>query len=87
MIGFVGKNVKPSGAWRFLALNEPMQADDLTRETNPWSGSDYVDHDDFKRMNWATVKSQMPAWIGKTLEDFYNFGDGIDSREVIRKIP
>ena len=87
MISFdsYAKNVTPKGTYRFLEPDEPLKADDLARDLYPWSGSDYVDHDDFKRMNWAPVKQVMPAWVGHTLKEFGSFSGGRYRMEVIRK--
>lgn len=84
---FIGENVIPRGTWRFLEDDEVILEDDLIRETNPWSGSDYVDLDDFKRASWVTVQSRFAAWINSTPQNYYDFGSYTAPRiEIIRKV-
>jgi hypothetical protein len=89
MIQFQGKNKQPiiGKSYRFLSENDTILATDLYRETYWWNGSDYIDHDIFKRMNWAVAESQIPGWIGMTLKDFLSavYEDGY-APEIIREL-
>lgn len=92
MIGVTYKNIELEfGAlYRVVGDHETLLKDDLVRYTYYWNGSDYVDHDTFKRMNWGYAKDIIPGWIGKSLKDYENFvyegeESGPHPFEVIRK--
>lgn len=87
------KNVKPKKglnvAYVFLREDEILKADDLVRSTQyPNTYSDDINYEYLAAMNWEYVKDKLPGWIGKTLEDYKNFGNPKCSAgvEVMRMI-
>jgi len=87
------KNVKPKKglnvAYVFLREDEILKADDLVRSTQyPNTYSDDINYEYLNAMNWEYVKDKLPGWIGRTVEDYKNFGNirrGVDV-EVMRMI-
>lgn len=63
-----------------MSEDDILRPDDLIRHTYYPLTGDYVDQ---KRLNWATVESCFPFWIGKSLGKLLS---GPCEAEVIRKI-
>lgn len=77
--------LKPGTAFAVLDKNEVLKADDLVRETV--YVTDYISSDAEMNMNWQKVQDCLPAWVGRTIHDYENFGYKKQSTyEVIRII-
>jgi len=61
--------ITPIGTYTFLAENDELKASDLIRPLV------YTEFPFFERhqMQWVTVDTEIPAWIGQTLLDLYKF--------------
>jgi len=71
----------------FLNEHDLLRADDLCRPMHD-IGQQWLESPE--PYMWRTVKEELPAWIGKTLFDFHDFGDYdmgpyIQMFEVIRE--
>lgn len=68
-----------------MVKNEVLKGNDLVRQTI--YVTDYISTDAEMNMNWQKVKDCLPAWVGKTISDYENFGYPKQSTyEVIRII-
>lgn len=83
------KRIRPIGIFSFLPTNEPLQPSDLVRRvTYASTHSDYVDYSATREMDWTLVSEFLPGWIGKTLDEYYDFpSTGHTCKlEVIRQV-
>lgn len=76
------------GTYRVVRNDELIESTDLVRCTQSNQFSDHVNYEALTAMNWHSVKEGLPAWIGKTLQDFYTLAKcDLDYFEIIRSVP